>query len=673
MSQIYKQAELKNALSLREKQDREERMHTLEDHSLPPNWFQHPETRRNHQLHYPGGQRVASVNPFRCSLSQMLDHPIVYLPTYAFLVALTMACYPLVHYLTPPHSTSSGDLIYMYWHLHAVGGTLLCSGFVIAFHSLRQLARCRNSWTVGVAKVLGIPDEQCKRVQTRDEAVKLIVDLWHEANSRVEVARADLCQHLLILSADDLRQRATECGKLEAMQLTSIDLNQPEERQGLAQLIAAKVILKPWQEALYSWKMAIRIQTNWRFKRWRAEWVEWQALKRKWQAVAVFRGMRGEAKGPREPLLADYCNARDHVYANATSNLLRDMENMFHPNDSTVDSQLADCLNREQDLIPPPHVIGYPHKTRLPNPTCSALGRLRWSSCYWLDSALRVQRMDKTSSNQRPSLTLIDRDSHASLERWRNVVIASTLIMFASICRYVIVLWPGGDSREHSAVAVCVLVAIAISMFFFAAWGISLVLAVGLVKDALKDLGENCARWLPIYGVSIIKDGWAPLIQRPALELVHTTLPALSAWETSVCWICLSHLMFGVFSLPLAATMYNNHENDLATRYMILVVMLVAFVVPLLLLYLPASISTTANKLLDDINQLRMLECDDSLTLERMQRAANLIQYLDRINHRKGPGFVLFGMVVLDIRLLKTFVVTMGVVLGNLFVYFHLV
>merc|ERR1712086_73911 len=100
--------------------------------------------------------------------------------------------------------------------------------------------------------------------------------------------------------------------------------------------------------------------------------------------------------------------------------------------------------------------------------------------------------------------------------------------------------------------------------------------------------------------------------------------------------------------------MYTNHENDLATRYMILVLMLVAFVVPLLLLYLPASISSTANKLLDDINQLRMLECDDSLTLERMQRATNLIQYLDRINSNKGPGFLLFGMVVLDIRLVKT-------------------
>lgn len=50
----------------------------------------------------------------------------------------------------------------------------------------------------------------------------------------------------------------------------------------------------------------------------------------------------------------------------------------------------------------------------------------------------------------------------------------------------------------------------------------------------------------------------------------------------------------------------------------------------------------------------------------------NLIQYLDRINNQKGPGFLLFGLVVLDIGLLKTVVVAGGAILGNFVAFFHL-
>ena len=67
-----------------------------------------------------------------------------------------------------------------------------------------------------------------------------------------------------------------------------------------------------------------------------------------------------------------------------------------------------------------------------------------------------------------------------------------------------------------------------------------------------------------------------------------------------------------------------------------------------------------------------MRECIDSLGLEREQRAVNLLAYLDRCNYKKGPGFLLFGTVVLDKRLLKTLGVAGSALLGNYVAYFHL-
>ena len=76
--------------------------------------------------------------------------------------------------------------------------------------------------------------------------------------------------------------------------------------------------------------------------------------------------------------------------------------------------------------------------------------------------------------------------------------------------------------------------------------------------------------------------------------------------------------------------------------------------------------------LLEIINELRMRECIDSVALERDQRAANLLTYLDRCNYDRGPGFLLFGSVVLDIALLKRLAVVSSAILGNYVAYFHL-
>eukprot|EP01047_Picozoa_sp_COSAG01_P049821 COSAG01_NODE_4975_length_4578_cov_2.139094_2_plen_602_part_00 len=591
----------------------------------------------------------------------MLDVPAVYVPVYSLLIALTIASYFMIVHLFPPEDliiTQQHDERALntsqVLHLHALGSVILCSGYVATFHSLRQQIRLRFEWIASIAQMLGA-DKQLERIQSREDAIQVIVDLWRETNQQVKVARAEMSRQLLSLSIQDLQHRAAQCGSSQAV---SIDMRGSVQHQQLAELVATKTIMKPWEEALQTWLVVVRIQNNWRYKKWHADWADWQTRYREWKVVAAFRGMRGRGAQPKEPLAGDYYNARDHEFSEKTADLFRDMDK-WDPSDSTAVVQLINRLENDQNMMPPFHLIGQPVRA----PKELALARLRWSSCYWLDDSLHIHRMDNRCSNQRPALTLIGADSHKQLQRWRNAVAASTSLLFVSICGYIMcVFWPGGG-WTHLIWLSLLLVVIGSALFFFAAWSLSLLLAVELARDALGDVEENCQSWHPIFGAPIKLDSWAPLIQRPVLNLVHTTLPALSAWETPVCWTCLSHLLFGVLSLPLASEMYKNPENDLTTRYVMLVLILVANVVPCGILWLTADVSSSVNDLLDNINQLRMLECEDESTLERSQRAANLIQYLDRLNNHKGPGFLLFGYVVLDLRLLKTIFATGGALL----------
>eukprot|EP01043_Picozoa_sp_COSAG02_P046742 COSAG02_NODE_4403_length_5401_cov_69.946247_2_plen_538_part_00 len=527
----------------------------------------------------------------------------------------------------------------------------------------------RFTWIVKIAELLGVSDKELSRVVSQKQAVELILDLWRNTHKQVGEARDELVDHLIALSDNDLRQRAIV--KLNAAQIQSTDFGRLADPRALAEVIARASIQKPWETASEQWQAATRVQRNWRVKKYNADWQEWQENFRKWLVVSAVRGIRGRPMRPREPRVTDYCSARECRFAKTTASFLRDMDRL-HPDESTAASQLVECMQKHQDLTPPLHLLGAVSKAH--RQKHSALARLRWSSTYWMNGSLGIERMDTIGSNQRPALTLISSDTHESLRRWRLAVVLSTLVLFASICGYMIVFWPrrgwNHHTRQEYVALSSLIVGIGLAMLIFIAWGTSLVLSVGLTKDALADLKDNCKSWYPKYGKSMGTDGWDPLIQRPALELVHNTLPALAAWETPVCWTALSHALFVALSLPLALALYHNHEGKLATRYVMLVLVFAATVVPLLVLYLPASISSTVNILLDDINEMRMQECNDSFRLERDQRAANLLQYLDRCNNHRGPGFLLFGTVVLDIRLLKAAVFSAGALVGNFIIFF---
>ena len=51
-----------------------------------------------------------------------------------------------------------------------------------------------------------------------------------------------------------------------------------------------------------------------------------------------------------------------------------------------------------------------------------------------------------------------------------------------------------------------------------------------------------------------------------------------------------------------------------------------------------------------------------------MDRAGQLISYLDRVNNKRGPGFVMFGVVV-DLRFLQQAFISLGTILSSVVLF----
>ena len=114
-------------------------------------------------------------------------------------------------------------------------------------------------------------------------------------------------------------------------------------------------------------------------------------------------------------------------------------------------------------------------------------------------------------------------------------------------------------------------------------------------------------------------------MQRPCLELVHTTLPALSAWAPAMGAKLFAYWAFALLSLPIAAVEFEDAEHGVVRRAFLMVLVGVYAVLPLLLLYAPAKVSSELIDLLSQINQLRIRsEFADKFSMWRMERAARL-------------------------------------------------
>lgn len=100
-------------------------------------------------------------------------------------------------------------------------------------------------------------------------------------------------------------------------------------------------------------------------------------------------------------------------------------------------------------------------------------------------------------------------------------------------------------------------------------------------------------------------NSWHNIVQRPALELVHSTLPSLCAWGPSIGIVFACFWVFALATIPLVvAKMTSEHEQ--ISGMCLLALILYTFVVPVLLLYAPASVSTATDRLLSELNELQV-------------------------------------------------------------------
>ena len=170
------------------------------------------------------------------------------------------------------------------------------------------------------------------------------------------------------------------------------------------------------------------------------------------------------------------------------------------------------------------------------------------------------------------------------------------------------------------------------------------------------------------HGVHLAKN-WYELVQRPCLELVHTTLPALSAWGLTMLITFICGLGFALLSVPIAVVEFNQAGNDDFRRLYLVLTVGVNAALPLLLAYAPARVSSEVLKLLRQINELRgRSEFADKFALRRTDRAAHLYNYLVETTDRKGPGFIV-GTTVIDLEKMRAAMITIATMGSSLAVY----
>ena len=217
--------------------------------------------------------------------------------------------------------------------------------------------------------------------------------------------------------------------------------------------------------------------------------------------------------------------------------------------------------------------------------------------------------------------------------------------------------WGLDEDTETSMAAVLLVysaAAIVLSTVVSTMWFLSLLLAVSLATDAIKDTSKGAEAYSPSRGV--LSDGsdvehakplapamlrsrthgthrfvrnWYELVQRPCLELVNTTLPALSAaWGSTMGITFICGWAFALLNVPLAIAEFEERDNDYFRRLLLLLMVGVSAALPLLQLYAPARVSSSVLELLNHVNELRVRsEFADKFTLRRMDRANNLCKH----------------------------------------------
>jgi hypothetical protein len=235
------------------------------------------------------------------------------------------------------------------------------------------------------------------------------------------------------------------------------------------------------------------------------------------------------------------------------------------PPDATFSDIMKVYLHHTQDCCPPEgglggfgNVVDDHVSSRAKYP----MAKLRWNA-YTLQK-IRDKFSYAGDKKQMHQPALFTHDDISRIQKQRRYISAYALLMYANLHAYCLTYLHRHPSDWHfSTTEVIVYLAFilgsTIACIVFVAWFCSLLLAVALVKDAIRDLHLQIYNWARNQGAQANHktvtplDTWELQVHSPAVELAHYLLPALSAWSGGIGPTFICSWLFCFLSLPMAA------------------------------------------------------------------------------------------------------------------------
>lgn len=203
-----------------------------------------------------------------------------------------------------------------------------------------------------------------------------------------------------------------------------------------------------------------------------------------------------------------------------------------------------------------------------------------------------------------------------------------------------------------------------LTSFAMPAWLLSLQLASTLAADSVYDVMQSVGRLVhcdsressgslqqhPLDPQILTQSGWDQKVQIPVAMLIQT-MRHLSQWgrpmacTVGACWT------FVLCSVPTVVATKNG---------VLLCAMVVLFLVPFLVVWAPARVSSSCDDMLNQLNELSLL--GDEV---HKQRVESLLNSMRGLNRGQGLGFQMLGTVV-DKRMLVKFAVALSAGTGLL-------
>lgn len=585
-------------------------------------------------------QQGVCTEPPRCGegwltspIYEQLDNPKLYVPVTFMLLSMA-ALHPAMILYGSWSDSNMWSNNHLAVSMHAIAVIPWWLGFVSSFHNLQDVVRMRTSWLRAVASSVGA---------TRDE----IDAVLHSTSRCTELVVEKLCED----KASETTTRSTDAPRYRMRKIRSAaKVAAPPDREDHIRALEAKKSAGVFMlrhgfidknNATGSFDPNInpvrflsavrRVQAGSRtfLKRKFGEYVtleEFHQLKyfkelvlpkvtSEWEKICE----NDEQRAGKKDEFRQLCRS------GPVSRLSSETTQAFR-----------EYLTRTQHVMPPPHRLGAKRATILGLETAKsdfALQRLRWSSHDGL----------------RCALTTFSADEYERLQKWRQYLIAIVVLVAVLVGGYGFLfmrplLTDFGGRKTNDTVANILLVysgiVASLAIVISGAWLTSFLLAVAFSSKAVLENCESIAPWNS--GVNVMLDGavvssraatsihktWISRIENPCLELIHTTLPALSAWAPTMAVKISSYWAFVLLSMPITIVEVENEEHDFTRRTFLVLFVGVHAALPLLMLFAPAKLSMEVQWLLEEVNELRVRSDIANKDAERLaDRAMHLCKY----------------------------------------------